>query len=84
MKASIRTKLEMLTDRFQEIGALLAEPEIMADQDINVIAVNTRSNPDDQTAQMALTVELFDADHLALTMEKLRQLPNVLTVERSQ
>ncbi|HEC84772.1 MAG: peptide chain release factor 1 [Candidatus Parabeggiatoa sp. nov. 2] len=32
MKDSIRTKLENLTERLQELDALLAEPEIIADQ----------------------------------------------------
>ena len=32
MKASILTKLEGLSDRHEEIAGLLAEPEVMADQ----------------------------------------------------
>ncbi|MEM7294924.1 MAG: ACT domain-containing protein, partial [Pseudomonadota bacterium] len=65
-------------------GLLRDISQIMADQDINVLAVNTISNQKEQTAHMALTVELYDVDQLALTLEKLRQLPNVLQVERSK
>ena len=32
MKASIRTKLENLSDRFEEIAALLSQPEVQSDQ----------------------------------------------------
>ncbi len=32
MKASINTKLENLTDRFEEIAALLSQPEVQSDQ----------------------------------------------------
>ncbi len=33
MKASIRSKLENLLDRYEEIGALLSDPEVIGDQD---------------------------------------------------
>ncbi len=33
MKASIRTKLQTLVDRFEEVSALLADPGVIADQD---------------------------------------------------
>jgi len=33
MKESIRTKLEVTRDRFEEISALLAEPDVIGDQD---------------------------------------------------
>ncbi|HET6724653.1 MAG TPA: peptide chain release factor 1 [Gammaproteobacteria bacterium] len=33
MKPSIRTKLEALAERFEEVGALLANPDIIAEQD---------------------------------------------------
>jgi peptide chain release factor 1 len=32
MKASILTKLQLLTDRYEEVGVLLGDPEVMADQ----------------------------------------------------
>ena len=63
-------------------GLLRDISQVMADQNLNVIAVNTQSDADDQTARMALTVELYDVEQLSRTMDKLRQLPNVLQVER--
>ncbi len=56
--------------------------QIMADQNLNVTAVNTQSDADEQTACMNLTVELSDVEQLSRTMDKLRQLSNVLQVER--
>ncbi|HSH30344.1 MAG TPA: PCRF domain-containing protein, partial [Thiohalobacter sp.] len=32
MKESIRNKLDQLSDRFEEVGALLSDPEVIADQ----------------------------------------------------
>jgi len=63
-------------------GLLRDISQVMADQNLNVIAVNTQSDADDQTARMALTVELYDVEQLSRTMDKLRQLRNVLQVER--
>ncbi|HET7369968.1 MAG TPA: peptide chain release factor 1 [Gammaproteobacteria bacterium] len=33
MKPSIRTKLESLVERFEEVGALMADPDVIAEQD---------------------------------------------------
>ena len=63
-------------------GLLRDVSQVMADQDLNVTTVNTRTDIDEQIACMDLTVELFDVEQLARTMDKLRQLPNVLEVER--
>ena len=63
-------------------GLLRDISQVMADQHLNVIAVNTQSNAEDQTAHMSLTVELQDVEQLTRTMDKLRQLPNVLQIQR--
>ncbi len=49
---------------------------------INVIAVNTRSNKKDQTAYMAVTIEISDLQQLNRIMDKLSMLRNVLEVSR--
>lgn len=63
-------------------GLLRDVSQTMLDQDLNITAVETRSNPKDQTATMSLTVELYDVDQLSRTLEMVRQLPNILSVER--
>ena len=63
-------------------GLLRDISQVMTDQNLNVTVVNTNTDADEQIACMNLTIELFDVEQLARTMDKLRQLPNVLEVER--
>jgi GTP pyrophosphokinase len=54
----------------------------LADEKINVIAVNTRSDKKKQTARMAVTIEINDLQQLTRIMDKVGQLPNVIEVIR--
>ena len=63
-------------------GLLHDVSRVMKDLDLNVIAVNTSSDNRDQTARMQLTVEFPDVQMLTRVMDRLRQLHNVLEVER--
>ena len=54
----------------------------LADDKVNVIAVNTLSDKSKQTARMAITVEIKDLQQLTRVIDKLNQLPNVLDVSR--
>lgn len=54
----------------------------LADDKVNVIAVNTLSDKAKQTARMAITVEIKDLQQLTRIIDKLNQLPNVLDVSR--
>ncbi len=49
---------------------------------INVIAVNTQSNKSDQTARMAVTIEIRDLQQLNRVIDKLSLLRNVQQVRR--
>ena len=49
---------------------------------MNVTAINTLSNPDDNTAHMRLRAEVASIDLLMEVLEKLNQLDNVMLARR--
>ena len=63
-------------------GLLSDITRTLSDEKVNVIAVNTRSNKKDQTANMAVTIEIRDLLQLTRIMDKISQLRNVLEVSR--
>ena len=54
----------------------------LANEKVNVIAVNTLSDKKQQTARMMVTVEIHDLQQLTRLMDKIGQLPNVMEVLR--
>ena len=54
----------------------------LSNDKVNVIAVNTMSNKSNQTARMAVTIEIRDLQQLTRIMDKISQLRNVLEVSR--
>jgi GTP pyrophosphokinase len=63
-------------------GLLSDITRTLSDDKINVIAVNTMSNKKEQTARMAVTIEISDLLQLTRIMDKISQLRNVLEVNR--
>jgi GTP pyrophosphokinase len=63
-------------------GLLSDITRTLSDDKINVIAVNTMSNKKEQTARMAVTIEIRDLLQLTRVMDKISQLRNVLAVNR--
>ncbi|MBQ0780173.1 MAG: hypothetical protein KBT79_05145, partial [Thalassolituus oleivorans] len=55
---------------------------LLANERVNVVAVNTLSNQGDNTASMSLTVEVDSLERLARLMSKIDQLPNVVSTRR--
>ena len=47
-----------------------------------MLAVNTRTNRDDQSVHMDLEIEIVDLTQLGRVLDRLGQLPNVLGAER--
>ena len=54
----------------------------LSDDKVNVIAVNTVSNKKEQTARMAVTIEIRDLEQLTRIMDKISHLRNVIEVSR--
>jgi len=63
-------------------GLLTDITRTLSDDKVNVIAVNTMSNKKQQTARMAVTIEIQDLQQLTRIMDKISQLANVLEVSR--
>ena len=63
-------------------GLLSDITKTLSDDKVNVIAVNTVSNKKDQTARMAVTIEIHDLQQLTWIMDKISQLRNVIEVTR--
>ena len=63
-------------------GLLSDITKTLSDDKVNVIAVNTVSNKKEQSAKMAVTIEIKDLQQLSRIMEKISQLRNVLDVAR--
>jgi GTP pyrophosphokinase len=63
-------------------GLLSDITRTLSDDKINVVAVNTMSNKKDQTARLAVTIEIRDLQQLTRIMDRISQLRNVIDVTR--
>lgn len=63
-------------------GLLRDITSVLSNEHIGMTAVNTQSNRSEQTAEMKITVEVDNLQQLGRVMQKLRQLHNILEVER--
>ncbi len=63
-------------------GLLRDITAILTNEKINVNAVNTLTNKDDNIANLVLTIEIADLDGLMNILNKISQLPNVLEARR--
>lgn len=70
-------------EAFDRQGLLRDVSKVLSDEKVDVIGVNTLSNKDEQTADMAITAEISDLDQLGRVMDKVNQLANVISVSRS-
>lgn len=67
---------------FDRQGLLNDITEILSNDKLNVVAVNTLSDRKTHVANMTLTLEVFDAEQLSKTLARIDQLPNVMEVWR--
>ena len=67
---------------FDRQGLLRDVTAIFANEKVNVLAANTRTDKNDQSVLMDLTVEITGTGQLGLVMDKIAQLPNVMDVYR--
>jgi GTP pyrophosphokinase len=74
--------VEIEIGAFDRKGLLSDVTATLANEKINLTAINTRSNARDHTAEMRLTLEIPDIDVLSRVLTKISQLPNVLRVNR--
>ncbi len=63
-------------------GLLRDISTVLANEKINVLAANSRSDKHDHTARMLVTIEISDIDQLSRVLTRIGQLSNVLEVRR--
>ncbi len=84
-KASERAyPVDVQITAFDRQGLLRDVSAILANEKINVIAVNTLSDKREHTATMTLTLEIDELDRLSKLLIKINSLPNVLNVQRKR
>ncbi len=67
---------------FDRQGLLRDVSTVLANEKKDVMAVNTFSNPHEQTAEMKIRLNISTIEELSSLMDKIRQLRNVQTVSR--
>lgn len=72
----------LLIEALDRTGLLSDITRTLADEKVNVIAVNTLSDKKNQLARMAVTIETRDLQQLQRVMDKISQLHNVTDVVR--
>ena len=65
-------------------GLLRDVSQMLLNERVNVLAVNTLSNKSDNTASMKLTVEITGMEALGRLLARLAQLPNIIEARRSR
>jgi len=80
--ASDKYPVDIVIVAYDRVGLLRDVSTVMANHRADVIAVNTLSNQDDQTAQMKISVLVSNMQELNTLLENVRQLRNVSSVER--
>jgi GTP pyrophosphokinase len=74
--------VKLLINANDRHGLLSDITKTLSDDKINVIAVNTMSNKKEQTARMAVTIEIRDLQQLTRIIDKISRLRNVIEVKR--
>lgn len=81
-EAADKYPVDIVIVAYDRVGLLRDVSTVMANNKADVIAVNTLSNQDEQTASMKISVLVSNMQELNTLLEKVRQLRNVSSVER--
>jgi GTP pyrophosphokinase len=76
--------VDIVIRAYDRSGLLRDVTQVLLNDRINVLAVNTRSNKEDNTASMLLTIEIPGLDALARLLARISQLPNVIEARRNR
>ena len=74
--------VEISMSAYQRTGLMQDISTILANLKVNLLNVNSNTNPDDQMVYTRLTMEIQSVDELVTIIDKLSQLPNVQDVRR--
>jgi GTP pyrophosphokinase len=76
--------VDIIIRAYDRSGLLRDVTQVLLNERINVLAVNTRSNKDDNTALMSLTIEIPGLDALGRLLGRIAQLPNIIETRRNR
>ncbi len=74
--------VEILIRAYDRAGLLRDISQVLLNEKINVLSVNTQSNKEDSTANMSLTIEIPGLDALGRLLGRISQLPNIIEARR--
>jgi GTP pyrophosphokinase len=69
---------------YDRSGLLRDITTVLANERVNVLSVNTRSDLETSTARMAINLEITDLQQLSRLLDKISQLPNVFEARRKR
>ena len=76
--------VEIYIKAYDRSGLLRDVSLLLANEKINVLEVNTRTNKDDNYAAMLLTIEIPSLSLLSRLLTRISQLPNVIEARRNR
>ena len=76
--------VDIIIRAYDRSGLLRDVSQVLLNEKINVLAVNTRSNKEDSTAAMSLTIEIPGLEALGRLLGRISQLPNIIEARRSR
>ncbi len=71
-------------EAYDRHGLLRDITQVLTASRSNVLALNTQSNADENTATILVTVEISSLDQLARLLAQVRNLPNIIDVRRKR
>jgi GTP pyrophosphokinase len=74
--------VDIYVKAFDRQGLLHDITEVLSNDNLNVIAVNTMSDRKTYTANMTLTLDVSDVEQLSRALSKIELLPNIMEVRR--
>ncbi|MFV2060676.1 MAG: GTP diphosphokinase [Gammaproteobacteria bacterium] len=75
--------VDIIVEAIDRKGLLRDITGVVANENINLISVNTQSDKKNNTAKMKITVEISNVDELSRVLIKIEQLPNIFEVYRA-
>ncbi|MCY1401397.1 GTP pyrophosphokinase [compost metagenome] len=76
--------MDIVIRAYDRSGLLRDVSQVLLNDRINVLAVNTRSDKEDNTAVMRLTIEIPGLDALGRLLARISQLPNIIEARRDR
>lgn len=74
--------VDIVIEAYDRSGLLRDVMNVMANERLNITAVNTKTDKNDNLAKMLVTVDIRRLEQLGRVMDKISQLPNISDVHR--